>query len=253
VNHPGAHSRDTRWPAVAVSILVAVFIGCDRNDQARKSGPATQPATQPAGDARPAEGGAGAGATPAVPPAPEGAPPGAAPPGAASPGASSPAAAARDPGTRPASPQAGRPGETFVVEENPDLKGRFGRLLVQFPEGSKAEANIRLFKAGEETEVQSTYHKFSADLLPGTYDVEVASMRVNGVEVKPRHNTRVRVGALKMSADKSTNLKVRGADGTVAFNGYGDSTVGLPIGKYTVEVSGQSEEVAVKDGEVAEF
>jgi len=126
-------------------------------------------------------------------------------------------------------------------------------VLVQFPDNSDAHANIRLFKAGEDEPQQSVYNKLSTELLGGTYDVEVANVRVHGVEVKPRHNTRVRVGALRVSAAPGTAIKVRSADGTQAFNGYGKQVIGLPVGKYTVEVAGQGEEVTIKDNEVAEF
>jgi hypothetical protein len=244
MNQPGFQPRITRRPAAAFAALVAVFfIGCDRNDQAKKDGPATQPAPPTAGDVRPTGGAVGAGA-----------PAGSASPDARSPGAGdSTGAAPRDPGTRPANPQAGKPGETFVVEENPELTGRFGRLLVQFPDKSDAHANIRLFKAGEEEAQQSVYNKLSADLLGGVYDVEVSNVLVHGVELRPRHNTRVRVGALRIAANPGTSIKVLGADGKQAFSGYGKNTIGLPVGKYTVEVAGQGEEVTIKDNEIADF
>jgi hypothetical protein len=141
-----------------------------------------------------------------------------------------------------------------VIELDPTLKGRMGRLSVQFPDGATTKARIDVFRAGVEKAATIDYSKLDAELMPGTYDVLVSNRRVNGVEVRSRHTSRLRVGVLRMHLEKSTrfDLFVPGAE-QAFYTDYGSSDIGLTPGEIEIEVAGQREKVEVRAGEITEF
>ncbi len=172
-------------------------------------------------------------------------------PAESSPGGSEPESAAR---SAPASP-----GDAYVIQDNPELRGRLGRLVVSFPADSKTNgAKIEAFRPGESSPAASSYGAMAADLLPGRYDVVVSGQRVPGVEVVSAKDTRLLVGVLRVQAGSGTKIVIHGqpaADGSAApiTSAYGETDFGLPVGSYGVEIAGQTESVAVEDGKIVEF
>lgn len=90
------------------------------------------------------------------------------------------------------------------IVANPDLKGRLGRLVVNFPEGTKpASTRIDAFKPGEQKTLVGGFGGHTFELLPGTYDVEISKKRLTGVLIQSAHDTRVKVGVLQVNAGGS--------------------------------------------------
>jgi hypothetical protein len=144
-------------------------------------------------------------------------------------------------------------GAAYAVVENPDLTGRLGRMIVAFPEGtSPTGTRIEIRSAGGTDSSASGYGGITADLLPGTYDVVIAGVVVPGAEVRARHDTRIAVGVLRVSAGASTRIQVFSGQQAVA-SGYGKAEYGLPAGTYDVEISGQREPVTIAAGGVIDF
>jgi len=144
--------------------------------------------------------------------------------------------------------------ESFTIVANPELRS-LGRIVVAFPNGSKASSRIDIFKPGDErNSIQGTYGSMTADLIPGRYVVAISGRRVEGVEVQAGHNTILRVGALRVHAGSGTRVDVferGGKDSLAAF--YGVNDVGLPVGQYDVQIAGQRASVAIKENAITEF
>src|SRR5947207_14327091 len=116
------------------------------------------------------------------------------------------------------------------VVTNPAVTGRMGRLVVAFA-ANAGSSRVDVFKAGETASLQGGYGAQSLDLLPGSYSVVISGARVEGVSIQSGHETRLRVGILRINAGGSTRADVLDAEGKTAITGgYGAQVVGLPVG-----------------------
>jgi hypothetical protein len=146
-------------------------------------------------------------------------------------------------------------GQCCHIIASPALTGRLGRLVVAFPGGANAgSSRVDVFRAGEQTSIQSSYGAQTWDLLPGTYAVTISGARVEGVTVQSGHDTRVRVGILRVNAGGSTRVDLLDAGGKAALvSSYGAQVIGLPVGTFRVQIAGQSEAVTIQEGKITEF
>jgi hypothetical protein len=135
------------------------------------------------------------------------------------------------------------------VVANPALKGRMGRIVFAFP-GDKTDTSVVVLKEGKE--VLSGYGNRIWDLLPGLYEVRISGKAVSNVSVKSGHDTRVKVGVLRVTANKDTPLEVSDG-GTRIFSRYGSQLVGLPIGSFDVKVGTQTQSVTISEGTITDF
>lgn len=160
------------------------------------------------------------------------------------------------PGVRREGPRAstrGRFDRRCEVVANPDLKGRMGRLIIQFPGGGKAgDTRVDVFHPVEQKALGGGYGNQTVTLLPGIYDVDISKKRLPSVPVTSGHDTRVKVGLLHVSTGKDTRIDILDA-GKKLTGGYGNQAVGLPVGAFHVQVAGQAEGVTIEDGKVTEF
>jgi len=144
-----------------------------------------------------------------------------------------------------------------AVVLNAAMTGRLGRLVVAFPfsEGvNGGSSRVQVFKAGDNTAIQDGYGSQTLDLLPGTYAVVISGARVEGVSIQSGHDTRVRVGILRIKAGGSTRADVLAADGKTALTtGYGTQVIALPVGTFRVQIGGGLEPVTIRDGKITEF
>lgn len=171
--------------------------------------------------------------------------------------AAAPADTAPTPGTptpgEEATPAATAEAGAFTVVENPELAGRLGRVIVAFPEGSSpSTTRIEVRPAGGKDSRASAYGGITADLLPGAYDVVISDVVVPGAEVRSRHDTKIAVGVLRVSAGSTTRIQVFRGQQAVA-SGYGKGQFGLPAGAYEVEISGQREPITIAAGGIIDF
>lgn len=144
-------------------------------------------------------------------------------------------------------------GDAYAVVENPELTGRLGRVVVAFPEGSSpSSTRIVIRPEGGPDTSASNYGGITADLLPGKYDVEISGVVIPGAEVRSRHDTKIAVGVLRVSAGSSTRIQIfRG--GQAVASGYGKGQFGLPAGSYEVEISGKREPITIAAGGITDF
>lgn len=139
-----------------------------------------------------------------------------------------------------------------TVIPNPEMRGRLGRLVVTYPEGTDANARIGVLKGTEE--VASAYGNKAFDLFPGSYSVVISGKRVDNVTIQSGHDTNVKVGVLRVTASGNTRIGVLDKDGkTEIASGYGKKQFGLPIGTVHVMVSGHKEAVTIQDGKITDF
>lgn len=135
------------------------------------------------------------------------------------------------------------------VAVNASLKGRLGRILFSFP-GDKNDTSVVVLKNGKE--VKSGYGNQSWDLLPGTYDVRISGKTVLNVPIQSGHDTTVKVGVLRVSAEKHTRLEIMDG-GKILISRYGTQLIGLPPGSFQVKVGEETQTVTINHGQVTDF
>jgi hypothetical protein len=144
------------------------------------------------------------------------------------------------------------PGPCCSVVPNPTMKGRLGRLVVTFPEGSNPGTYIEVSKGGNAA--TNGRGNVAFELLPGSYTVVISGKRVDNVTVQSGHDTKVKVGVLRVTAPGGTRIDVLDKDGkTHLTDGYGNKQFGFPIGTVYVQIAGQSEPISIKDGQITDF
>jgi hypothetical protein len=141
------------------------------------------------------------------------------------------------------------------IVANPALKGRMGRLLVVFPEKADAgNTRMDVYKAGEPQALAGGFGNQTLDMLPGTYAVVISGKRVEGVTVQSGHDTKVKVGVLRITAGGNTRVDLLDpATKQPLIGGFGSQQFGLPIGTVHVRVAGQSEAATIEDGKITDF
>jgi len=139
-----------------------------------------------------------------------------------------------------------------TVVPNPEMKGRLGRLVVTYPQGTDAGARIGVSRGDKEA--TSGYGDKAFELLPGSYTVVISGKRVDNVTIQSGHDTKVKVGVLRVTAPGGARIGVLDKDGkTELTSGYGNKQFGLPIGTVYVSVAGQSEAVTIQEGKITDF
>jgi hypothetical protein len=142
-----------------------------------------------------------------------------------------------------------------AIVANPAMKGRLGRLLVTYPDGAKISgAQTKVYKAGDAEAIADGWGNRALDLIPGTYAVVISGKRVENVTVRAGHDTKVRVGVLRVTAGSGTRVKVLDTATKAEVNdGWGKRDIGLPIGPALVQVAGQMEAVTIQEGKITDF
>jgi hypothetical protein len=139
-----------------------------------------------------------------------------------------------------------------TVVPNPTMKGRLGRLVVTFPEGTKVSARVGVSKGGKEATYGHGNQAF--ELFPGSYTVVISGKRVDNVTVQSGHDTKVKVGVLRVTAPGGTRMGILDKDRKTEITyGHGSQEFGLPIGTVYVSVAGQSEAVTIQEGKITDF
>lgn len=137
------------------------------------------------------------------------------------------------------------------IVANGALKGRLGRVVVAFPDGAVPKSTpVEVFKDGKK--LQSGYGNKSWELLSGTYEVSISGKQVPNVMVRAGHDTIMKVGVLRVTAEKGTSLGVSDG-GKVIFSRYGSQLIGLPIGSFEVKVGEQIQSVTISEGTITDF
>jgi hypothetical protein len=130
-----------------------------------------------------------------------------------------------------------------------------GRIIIRAPEKSVYELTI--FKSGAND--LSAYRYIGTDfiLLPGSYDVRMASnnsdWRVLDVPVYRGMDTRIRAGQIDLNLHNTDWVIYDETKKTVLHQGFIEWKIGLPVGKYFVKVNNDFGEIIIWDGEITKF
>ncbi|MGH8018099.1 MAG: hypothetical protein ACREIA_07385 [Opitutaceae bacterium] len=153
------------------------------------------------------------------------------------------------------SPRAGSAREArFEIVANPELKGRLGRLVVEFPPADNPQERTELFKAGESAGLRTEFGNVAIEVTPGLYDINITGALVTGVQIESKRDTRMHVGVLRLNATGDTRFELFEAGGTRSLGTYfGQKDVGLPTGTYDVMVNGQRSPITVTRGTITDF
>ena len=143
----------------------------------------------------------------------------------------------------------------YEVVANPEMKGRLGRIVLNFAEGASiAETRTTIHKAAGSEMLRADYGVVAADMPPGTYDLEISGKRIEGIPVESGKDTRVHTGVLRTHGSKQTRMTISDVGSKSSFHVvYGNTEFGLPVGEYEIEISGQREKVAIEAGKVTDF
>ena len=141
------------------------------------------------------------------------------------------------------------------VVVNAALTGRLGRLVVAFPDGGNPSATrIAVYNAVGNRRLHEARGALALDLLPGTYRVVISGKPVTGVTVQPGHDTRVRVGMIRVTAGSDARVVVMDVNDKTRFAAHrGSYVVGLPVGTVHLQINGQSQAVTIQDNKITEF
>lgn len=158
-------------------------------------------------------------------------------------------------GVQEAVDSAAKAGRKFTLRPSLEKRGRTGRIVVSYPQGSvPGNTHFEVHRSAEKTRLESGYGGTNLDLLPGSYDVKVSGKRVEGVTVLAGQDTVIHMGVLKVSLGGNTFFEILDDDKkTKLHSGYGSQLVGFPEGTYYMRVSGQLEAVKIEKDKVTEF
>ena len=140
------------------------------------------------------------------------------------------------------------------IVANSALKGRMGRLVVAYPQGANpSQAVMYVYDAGGKY-LHKANSSAAIDLLPGTYAVAINNKRVERITVRTGHDTRVKVGVLRLSVGDSTRVGVFDTDRKLELTrSDGKQDIGFPIGTVQVNVAGQFSAVTIEEGKITDF
>ena len=144
----------------------------------------------------------------------------------------------------------------YKITPNAALKGRMGRLVVQFPKDSKASGTpVDVYAdAAMKERSEGAFGGKTFDLLPGKYWVSISGAALP-VEIQSRSDTVVLTGVLKVESSGNTAVEVcSDKEGTKKLTSFfGSKEIGFPVGTFYVKISGKVEPVKIEEGKITEF
>lgn len=143
----------------------------------------------------------------------------------------------------------------FELIPNSKLKSNTGRIIINPP--GDAIYEVTVFNPGTDEVSFRGYLTKEIKLAPGIYDVRIASnnsdYRIRDIVVEKGKDTKIHTGTLDIKLP-NTGWRILDEKKEVwVEQGYSNRQVGLPEGKYFVEVGNDFIEIEIKDGEVTEF
>lgn len=146
-------------------------------------------------------------------------------------------------------------GGAFRVVANPELKGRLGRLVMNFPADTKIEGTrTATCRSGDKNEIDVKFGNAQIELMPGTYDININGRIVPGVTIQSRQDTLIHVGVLRLIGSSATRFALLAPGGKDELQvKYGNADIGLPVGEYDVMIKDVRERVKIAAGAITEF
>lgn len=125
-----------------------------------------------------------------------------------------------------------------------------GKILAELPSGT--EFDVTIYTAGTGKVLSNTMMQKTFVLLPGSYDVEINKIKLEGVPVEKGNDTRIKTGILHITNPTTWTLYDESGQ-KVLINATSKQKRGLPVGKYKLALMGQNQIIEIKDGETIEF
>ncbi|MBI1343597.1 MAG: hypothetical protein GC171_11740 [Terrimonas sp.] len=141
---------------------------------------------------------------------------------------------------------------TYEMKKNPSMKGATGRLILQLPADAEFSMN-KVLASGDKKYIGHFFRGDNIGLFPGNYDVYIYGAIVSNVEIQKGMETRIKAGVLNLT--DALLYRVYGPNGKTWVEMFkGPKKIGLPVGTYSISVNnGQTQDIAIKDGEETEF
>jgi len=127
-----------------------------------------------------------------------------------------------------------------------------GHLVPTFPSSvNVSNTLIRVYASGGTKTIQTGIGNQTISLPPGTYDVEISNVRLAGVTIRDGQDTPLKVGVLQVTTDNQTTYEVlEKPQGRKLASGFGNQTIGLPVGSYHVRMHGTVVPVTIEEGKI---
>lgn len=142
----------------------------------------------------------------------------------------------------------GRDSEKWVITPS-GLKGAAGIVSINLPEGVEWDMVV---KSSSDHALGRYYNQKTHTLIPGEYNIFLTYLPVMGVPIQKGMNTRLKAGILNVVTTGQWSIHDE-SKSKVYVSYYKPSKIGLPVGKYNIQLSGQYQAIEIKDGEVTEF
>lgn len=142
--------------------------------------------------------------------------------------------------------------EKWVITPS-SLKGATGTVSITLPEGLEWHLDI---KSSDDKALgkwdDRWNNKKTISLMPGEYNIFFTYIPLLGVPIQKGMNTRLKAGILDVVS--TGQWQIWNEEKTkVHVVYYKPSKIGLPIGKYHIELNGQYKAIEIKEGKVTEF
>jgi hypothetical protein len=146
----------------------------------------------------------------------------------------------------------------WVIEPNPEMKGRFGRIVTKWHEKtSSGHEAINVYLPGTDPKTgkaeYTEYWKTDHDQMEGEYDVSINGAMLKNLPVKAGHNTRILMGALRSTAAWGNILYVHDVNDKEISSLQGTEVLALPIGTYHLKVGTRMVPIVISEDELIEF
>lgn len=172
-------------------------------------------------------------------------------------GAGGPAVAAKPEGRTGEAPRDKGVQAAYEFVDNPAMKGRLGRIVIAYVEGVTLQSDSNrtaFYKPGGAELIHSAYGPIAAELMAGSYDLEINGKKLADVPVKSGKDTRVSSGVLRLHGASDTRFVIYDVGATSYIRvAYGNAVLGLPAGEYEIEIKGQREKFTIEPGKVTDF
>ena len=132
-------------------------------------------------------------------------------------------------------------------------KGATGTVSIILPEGVEWHLDIKSIDDKALGKWDDRWNnKKTINLIPGEYNIFFTYIPVLGVPIQKGMNTRLKAGLLNVVT--AGQWQIWNEEKTkVHVVYYKPSKIGLPIGKYNIQLAGQYKAIEIKEGEVTEF
>lgn len=138
--------------------------------------------------------------------------------------------------------------DKWEITENQQLR-QMGRIIINLSEG----APVKIYRQGQKKAFGFVNNNEAFELFSGQYEVKIHQAVVSGVPVNRGKDTRIRTGTLRITVDATNWIIYDESKEIKVVFGYGSKEIGLPIGRYYIEMNDDYEMIEVRNNQITEF